>query len=312
MFGVAGCTKPAAPRDHIVALPADADDVVVVDANHLAVLRGTSQKAITILTLQDGSMAALFAVPDQTRSLAFAGPNALVDVLPGAHATLELRSLGGGLQTHVSLPHPILSVAGIDATRALVLVAGRPPHVAQVDFNVGRITSSVAAPAGAVTLAALASGLDSSLLVGTVNGDLYERIAGATTWQHLPVNGTQPAYSFSGSAMYAFQSVAGSKVVAVIAREYQLPVRLFAVSLDAMWMRAVDDGTVAIFERTPTAANVRLIACSSRLLAVDPIQKRSRFFGGGAPWQLLGFATPDPTLTQAPIPESTAGLGGGC
>ncbi len=160
MFGVAGCTKPAAPRDHIVALPADADDVVVVDANHLAVLRGTSQKAITILTLQDGSMAALFAVPDQTRSLAFAGPNALVDVLPGAHATLELRSLGGGLQTHVSLPHPILSVAGIDATRAVVLVAGRPPHVAQVDFNVGRITSSVAAPAGAVTLAALASGPD--------------------------------------------------------------------------------------------------------------------------------------------------------
>jgi len=312
MFGVPGCTKPDPPRDHIVGLPADSDDVVVIDAGHVAVLRGASQKAIGILALQDASTVAQFAVPDQTRSLAFAGTNALVDVIPGAHAMVELRSLGGALQAHVTLPHPILSVAGIDATRALVLVAGRPAHVAQVDFTAGRVTSNVVAPAGAVTLAALASGPDSSLLVGTVKGDLYERIAGATTWQHLPVNGTEPAYSFSGSAMYAFQQVAGSKVVAVISRTYQLPVRLFPVSLDAMWMRAVDDGTLALFERTATAANVRLIACSSRLLAVDPIQKRSRFFGGGAPWQVLGFATPDPTLTEAPIPESTAGLGGGC
>ncbi len=312
LLGAWGCTKSDPPQDDILALPADTTDIAPLDADRVAILRGDREKAVSVVSVH-GETLAQFEVPPQTIALGYAGPDAVLDVIGGPHGVVELRGVGGGTEASIPVHGRVVAVAGIDAKRAFALIDGRPQTIDQLDFNTSRIVGKTVAPRDARSLAALPSGPDSSLLVGTSAAQIYERIPGATNWQRLPLPGTNPAYSFSGSAIYAFQTVGATKAVAVVVRPYLLQVRLFPVSFDAVNMRATDDGTLVIYERTAKAANMRLVPCGSPLLAVEPLQKRNRFFGGGAPWQLLGHAGPDPASLQAtPLPEPTAGISAGC
>jgi hypothetical protein len=87
---------------------------------------------------------------------------------------------------------------------------------------------------------------------------------------------------------------------------------LIPVALDARRMTTADDGSLLIFERAGSVANARFIPCRSPLLAIEPRIKHSKFFGGGAPWQLLGVATPDPDASEAPQPDATGSKRAGC
>jgi hypothetical protein len=158
-------------------------------------------------------------------------------------------------------------------------------------------------------MVAAQQGFGVGLLVGDSDARLSLLKPAARAWSSLRVPGTQPAFSPAGDAIYAFQRVASSRVIAVIALPPGLQVRIFPVSLEAVRMSAAPDGTLAIFERSAKTADVRFIACSSRLLAVAPRYKHGTFFGGGVPWQLVGLATPDPQETEWPTPSGGVEMG---
>jgi hypothetical protein len=184
------------------------------------------------------------------------------------------------------------------------LTGGPKLSVARVDLASRRTDQKIAAPSGSTDLAAF-RGFGTWLAVSGQAAPLSYRAPSDTRWKPLFTSGTKPAFSMTGNAVYAFQQVQRSRMVSVIAMPFRLQVRLFPVSIGAVHMTTLPDGTLAIFERSLHTADVRFIACSSPLLAVEPRYKHGKFFGGGIPWQLLGLATPEPADTDPPAPAST-------
>lgn len=297
----------------IVPLPANAIDVAVLDAERLAVLIGSTSKAVVVLSRRDGRAQANLAAPPQAVALGRAGPDEFVDLLDdGANGTLEIRSIGGEVQRSVRIPGRALGLVPQNATLAYVLVSGSPPHIVDVDLARGLLSGSVPAPPGAVTLSTGAPGPVTPFLVGTADGSIFERIAGGTRWRRLAITGEDPVYSATGAAIYTLQRIAGSRLVAIADSRSQLQVRLIPVALDTRAMTTTDDGSLVVLERAPKSANVRFIPCGSPLLAIDPRFKAGKFFGGGAPWQLLGLATPDRSMEGTPEPAATGPAVTGC
>jgi hypothetical protein len=296
----------------IVPLPPDAIDVAVVNADSLAVLIGSSAKAFVVVSRRDGTPRANFAALPQTIALGFAGPDQFVDLLQDSPtSTVEVRSLGGEVQTSVSVQGKALSLAAQTEGLAYVLVAGSPPHIVNVDLKKGQLSGSIPAPTGAVSLSTGAPGPVTPFLVGTPDGSVFERIAGATEWRRLAITGANPTYSASGAAIYTLRRIGGSLLVAVSDVRSQLQVRLIPVALDASSMTTTDDGSLVLLERAARSANARFVPCGSPLLAIEPRFKAGKFFGGGAPWQLLGLATPDPSVVETPQPGPTS-INAGC
>jgi hypothetical protein len=308
-----GCSSKAPPAQSIVPLPPSAIDVAVLDAHRLAVLIGSTSKAVVVLSRRDGSSQANLAASPQAVFLGRAGPDQFVDLLDdGANSTLQVRSLGGEVQRSVRIPGRALSLAPQNGTLAYVLVSGSPPHIVDVDLARGLLSGSVAAPPGAVTLSTGAPGPVTPFLVGTANGSVFERIAGGTQWRRLAITGEDPVYSASGAAIYTLRRIGDSRLVAITDGRSQLQVRLIPVALDTSAMTTSDDGALVVLERTPKSANARFIPCGSPLLAIEPRFKAGKFFGGGAPWQLLGLATPDPSMEGTPEPSATGSAETGC
>jgi hypothetical protein len=308
-----GCSKKAPQAQSIVPLPPNAIDVAVLDAERLAVLIGSTSKAVMVVSRRDGATKANFAAPPQTVSLGRAGPNEFLSVMnERATSTLEVRSLGGELQRSVELPGRALSLAPQNGTLAYVLVSGSPPLIVDVDLIKAQLSGTVAAPPGAVSLSTGAPGPITPFLVGTADGSVYERIAGGTRWRRLEISGESPVYSASGAAIYTLHRIGDSRLVAITDGQSQLQVRLIPVALDTLGMKTSGDGALLVFEKTAKSANARFIPCGSPLLAIEPRFKRGKFFGGGAPWQLLGLATPDPGATGTPEPTATDSAEAGC
>lgn len=301
-LAMSGCAIHAAsgPQERLIPLPPGSVDVAGVDDAHLAVLvrDPSGHSSVAIVEREAGVVTARFNVPTDTVAIAPDGP-LHVYALGARPATsvLGVYSVGGAREQAYPLPGVALSVAAPADDEAFVLLRrGGGRAVVEVQTARRFMHAAIPAPPGAESLAVSGEAPAFSLLVSDASERLWERLPGGLVWHRLGAAGSDPVYSDSGNAIYALQPFDGNGYVAVIARPFNLPARLFPVERSVGRLGDGRDGSLVLLQHDGDAWNARSIACRSPLLAVRAfVNKHGRYFDEGH--------FPDPGATLPPTPE---------
>jgi hypothetical protein len=302
MLTASCAVRAAAPPDESrLALPAGSVDVIGLDWNQTAALvRRRGRAWVTALRRDTGEVTAQFDLPATTVSIAALDEARILALTSAApHCELEVFSTGGQRLARFAFNATCPAAATAGGRAYVLFVGNRGRTVSSVDLQRGNIVRSFGAPPRAASLDAFAEGYDASLVVGTTDGALWQRDSGIESWERIATFGSKPVYAKSGNAIYALQRILGDAFVAVIARPFDLQVRLFPVASHTERMTEAAGSSLVVLERTAGSASARIINCRSPLLAVSAYSaKHGKYYDEGH--------EPDVASTLPPTPEPLA------